>query len=80
MFCIEIKQKLLLTSSCSSHVLTDIYEEMDFLGDLDRLDNRGYTPLHYAADHSLLENVRLLLGYGAEADMKSTVVGHEVRN
>ena len=63
----------------SSNVLTDIYEEMDFFGDLDRGDNRGYTPLHYAADHSLLENVRLLLGYGAEPDVKSTIVGHEVR-
>ena len=67
------------TSSCSSNVLTDIYEEMDFFGDLDRVDNRGYTPLHYAADHSLLENVRSLLGYGAEPDMKSTMKGHKVR-
>ena len=52
---------------------------MDFFGDLDRVDNRGYTPLHYAADHSLLENVRLLLGYGAEPDVKSSMKGHEVR-
>ena len=51
---------------------------MDFFGDLDRIDNRGYTPLHFAAEHSLLENVRLLLGYGAEPNVKSTIAGHEV--
>ena len=43
------------------------------------VDDRGYTPLHFAAQYSRLENVRLLLSYGAFPDKKSTMEGrHEL--
>lgn len=38
---------------------------------VDAIDNRKYTPLHYAAENGMSRTIKLLLEAGARADMKT---------
>ena len=63
----------------SSDAMRTIQVDLKYTKGWNATDDRGYSPLHFAAQHSLLENVKLLLSYGAIPDKESTLRGREVR-
>ena len=51
---------------------SDIVKVLDKKADINMADPKGYTPLMYAANLGLVENVKMLLSKGADATLKST--------